>query len=77
MVETVEALMAERGADETIWGSMVKPTMQRRRPGFTESAYGYRTFREMVDDAQKRKLLVVQRDGRTGQYALSLPASED
>lgn len=73
MVETVEALIAERGAEEKIWGSMVKPTMQRRRAGFTESAYGYRSFREMVEDAQERKLLVVVRDERTGQFALSLP----
>jgi len=34
IVETVEALIAERRSDEKIWGSMVKTTMQRRRPGF-------------------------------------------
>jgi len=39
IVETIEALIAERG-EEKIWYSMVKPTMQRRKPGFAESAYG-------------------------------------
>ena len=34
LVETVEGLISERGSDEKIWGSMVKTTMQRRRPGF-------------------------------------------
>jgi uncharacterized protein (TIGR00288 family) len=76
IVETVEALIAERGSDEKIWGSMVKPTMQRRRPGFTESSYGYRSFKELVEDAQKHKLLVVVRDEKSGQYTIHLPAAD-
>ena len=74
LVETVEALAAERGSDEKIWGSMAKQTMQRRKPGFNESYYGYRSFKEMVEDAEKRKLLVMARDERTGQYSIMLPA---
>jgi uncharacterized protein (TIGR00288 family) len=77
LVETVEELIAERGSDEKIWGSMVKPTMKRRRPGFAESAFGYRSFRELVEDAEKRKLLVVARDDKSGQYLLRLPAVEE
>jgi uncharacterized protein (TIGR00288 family) len=77
LVETVEALIAERGSDEKIWGSMVKPTMKRRRPGFAESAYGYRSFRELVEDAQKHKLLGVVRDEKSGQYLLRLPVTEE
>ena len=73
IVETVEALIAERGSDEKIWGSMVKTTMQRRKPGFTESYYGYRSFKELVEDAQKHKLLVVVRDEKSGQYTIRLP----
>ena len=76
IVETVEALIAERGSDEKIWGSMVKTTMQRRKPGFAESYYGYRSFKELVEDAQKRKLLVVVRDEKSGQYTIRLPAAE-
>jgi uncharacterized protein (TIGR00288 family) len=76
LIETVEAIISERGSDEKIWGSMVKPTMQRRRPGFTESSYGYRSFKELVEDAQKHKLLVVVRDEKSGQYTIRLPAAE-
>jgi uncharacterized protein (TIGR00288 family) len=76
LVETVEALIAERGADGTIWGSMVKPTLQRRKPGFTESYYGYRSFRDLLEDAKKRKLLIVERDDKSGQYAIRLPIDE-
>jgi len=76
IVETVEALIAERGSDEKIWGSMVKTTMQRRKPGFAESYYGYRSFKELVEDAQRRKLLMMVRDEKSGQYTLRLPAAD-
>ncbi|MDO8351549.1 MAG: NYN domain-containing protein [Gallionella sp.] len=76
IVETVEALIAERGADEKIWGSLVKTTLQRRKPGFTESSYGYRSFKELVEDAQRNKLLLVVRDEKSGQYTIRLPAAD-
>lgn len=76
IVETVEALIAERGSDEKIWGSMVKTTMQRRKPGFTESYYGYRSFKELVEDAQRHKLLTVVRDEKSGQYTIRLAAAD-
>ncbi|MFZ0469179.1 MAG: NYN domain-containing protein [Thiogranum sp.] len=77
MVETIEALIAERGGEEKLWGSMVKQTMKRRQPGFTESSYGYRSFKEMVDDAQKRKLLVAVRDEKVGQDSLRLTGADE
>jgi len=77
IVETVEALIAERGSDEKIWGSLVKTTMQRRKPGFTESSYDYRSFKDLVEDAQKKHLLVVMRDEKSGQYTIRLPASDE
>ena len=76
LVETVEALMSERGGEATLWGSMVKPTLQRRKPGFTESYYRYRSFRHLLEDAKKRKLLIVERDEKSGQYAIRLPLDE-
>jgi uncharacterized protein (TIGR00288 family) len=76
LIETIEALIAERGEDK-IWYSMIKPTMQRRRPGFTESSYGYRSFRELLEDAQKRHLLTMVRDDKAGQYTIRLPAGDD
>ena len=75
LVETVEAMIAERG-EEKIWGSMVKPTLQRRKPGFTESYYGYRSFRDLLEDARKRKQLDIERDDKSGQYLIRLPADE-
>jgi hypothetical protein len=75
-VETVEALIAERGGDEKIWGSMVKQTMKRRRPGFNEAAFGYRSFKALIEDAQERQLLAMTQDEKSGQYTVRLPAGE-
>ena len=76
LVETVEGLISERGSDEKLWGSMVKPTMQRRKPGFTESYYGYRSFKELIEDAERHKLVVLVRDEKSGQYTISLPVAD-
>ena len=72
VVETVEALIAERGADEKIWGSMVKQTLKRRRPGFNESYYGYRAFGDLLEDAQVHKLIMLTLDEKSGGYTVRL-----
>lgn len=77
IVETVEGLASERGEEDKMWGSMVKQTMKRRRPGFNESYYGYSSFRELVEDAQKHGLLIMNRDEKTGQYTISLPTENE
>ena len=76
IVETIDALIAERG-EEKMWGSMVKQTMKRRKPGFNESFYGYRSFREMVEDAQKHHMLQIVRDEKPGQYTIRLPQADE
>ena len=67
---TVEALVAERGEDERIWGSMVKQALKRRNPGFNESYYGFRAFSDLLEEAQKRKLLSLERDEKSGGYLI-------
>jgi hypothetical protein len=76
VVETVEALVTERGEDEKIWGSMVKQTLKRRKPGFSESYYGYRSFGELLEDAMKHKLLILERDDKSGQHIIRLPTED-
>ena len=75
VVETVEALLAERGEEEKMWASMVKQTMKRRKPDFNESYYGYRTFSDLLEDAQQHKLLALTRADKGG-YIVSLPGGE-
>jgi len=69
-LETFEALIAERGEGERIWGSMVKQALKRRSPGFNESYYGFRAFSDLLEEAEKRKLLTLERDDKSGGYVV-------
>jgi hypothetical protein len=70
LMETIEAIIVERGEGGKIWGSMVKQTLKRRKPGFNESYYGYRAFGDMLEDAQKRKLIKLEYDEKSGGYII-------
>jgi len=72
VVETVDALVDERGEDETIWGSMVKQTLKRRKPGFNETFYGFRSFNQLLEEARSRHLLELERDEKSGGYIVKL-----
>jgi len=66
VMETVEALFGEREAEEKIWGSMVKQALKRRKPGFNESYYGFRTFGKLLEEMEARKQLVLEQDEKSG-----------
>jgi hypothetical protein len=68
VLETVEALIAERGEDEKVWGSMVKQALKRRNPGFNESYYGFKSFNALLEEAKTRQLLELERDEKSGGY---------
>ena len=66
--------MAEaRGADDTIWGSMVKQALKRRMPGFNESYYGFGSFSDLLEEAQARGLVAIERDEKSGGHVLRMP----
>jgi uncharacterized protein (TIGR00288 family) len=75
IVETLEALTEERGDSESIWGSMIKQAIKRRQPGFNERFYGFRSFNDMLADAEKRGLLALRADEKSGGYTVSIPAN--
>ena len=77
VLDTIEALAAERDQDEKIWGSMVKQTLKRRNPGFNESYYGFRTFSELLEDAKQHKLLDLELDQKSGGYIIKRLAREE
>ena len=70
--ETFEALTEERGEEERIWGSMVKQALRRRKPGFNESYYGFRSFNALLEEAQKAGLLRLEPDEKSGGYLLRM-----
>jgi uncharacterized LabA/DUF88 family protein len=70
VLATLDALLAERGAEDRIWGSMVKQALKRRRPGFNESYYGFRSFNKLLEEAAQRHLLALERDEKSGGYVI-------
>ena len=70
VVDTVEALLSEKDLEE-VHASNVKNALKRRRPDFLESAYGYKAFGKILEDAEKRGLLEIHRHGQA--VAVSLP----
>lgn len=68
VVETLDAITQEREADEPIWGSMIKQAIKRRNPGFNERAYGFRSFNDLLVEAQERGLLKLEADEKSGGY---------
>jgi uncharacterized protein (TIGR00288 family) len=73
VLATIDALISERGEDEIVWGSMVKQALKRRKPGFNESYYGFRSFNELLEEAQARRLLSLERDAKSGGYIIREP----
>jgi hypothetical protein len=70
VIETADALQQERGEEETLWGSMVKQALKRRRPEFNESYYGVRSFNKLLEEAQARGQLDLELDERSGGYII-------
>jgi uncharacterized protein (TIGR00288 family) len=68
IVETYEALLEERGEEERIWGSMIKQALKRRKPGFSERHYGFRSFGQLLEEAEARDILKLERDGKSGGF---------
>src|SRR6202166_2549267 len=70
VVETFEAVAEERGENEPIWGSMIKQAIKRRHPGFNEREHGFRSFNDLLAEAQKRGFLELQADEKSGGYTV-------
>jgi uncharacterized protein (TIGR00288 family) len=76
VMSTLDALVAERGEDEKIWGSMIKQTLKRRHPGFNESYYGFKSFNSLLELAATRGLISLERDEKSGGYIVRPAAHE-
>ncbi len=68
LVDAVVALQREN--KDTLWGSMVKETMKRKKPSFNETYYGFRTFSHLLEDAQRRGVVMLRRDQKSGSYVI-------
>jgi uncharacterized protein (TIGR00288 family) len=68
LFETIEALQRENvGA---MHSSLLKDTMKRKQPQFSETSYGYRSFTQLLEDAQKLGFVTLRKDPRSGTYVV-------
>lgn len=74
LADTVRALQRENF--EVIQASLVKDTMKRKRPAFSEAALGYGSFSELLEDAQEAGIVTLRKDDRSGTYMVTAVASE-
>ena len=66
--------MDDRDADESLWGSAIKQTIKRQDPGFNERAFGFKTFKNLLEEAQKRGLVTLEANEKSGDYAVKVKA---
>ncbi len=74
LADTVRALQRENF--DVIQASLVKDTMKRKRPAFTEAALGYGSFSDLLEDAQESGIVTLRKDERSGTYVVTGTASE-
>ncbi len=72
LMETAEGLQVDRSDRDHLWGSMIKQTLKRRRPGFNERFYGVRSFSDLLEEAESRGLVELELDERSGGYTVQL-----
>ena len=70
ILETYYALLQERGEEEKIWGSMIKQALKRRKPGFSESYYGFRSFGQLLTEAEKHGVIELECDEKSGGFII-------
>jgi uncharacterized protein (TIGR00288 family) len=75
VLATIEALAEDREEDEKIWGSMIKQALKRQRPGFNETYHGFRSFSQLLEEAQARRLIEIEKDEKSGGYVVKPVAS--
>jgi len=68
MVEVVEAL--ERENVSFMQASLIKDTMMRKNPSFSESAFGYRNFSAFLEAARDYGLIKLRKDARSGTWVV-------
>ena len=83
VLATIEALAEDREEDDKIWGSMIKQALKRQQPGFNESYHGFRSFSQLLEEAQApqadraregREVRRLHREGGGGLTAIGISA---
>ncbi|MCZ6820511.1 MAG: NYN domain-containing protein [Calditrichaeota bacterium] len=70
VLETMDDLFSERDPEENVWGSMVKQALKRRKPGFSERYHGFRSFSELLEKMEEKKMVKLEHDQKSGGYII-------
>lgn len=71
VLETLDDLTSERGEESNVWGSMVKQAIKRRKPSFSESYHGFKSFGMLLAEMEKRDLLKLEHDKKSGGFIIT------
>jgi len=71
VLETMDDLFSERDPEENVWGSMVKQALKRRKPGFSERYHGFRSFSELLEKMEEKKMVKLEHDQKSGGYIIT------
>lgn len=66
LADAVSAL--QRQNREILWGSLVKQTMSRLQPTFDMEYFGYRSFSQLLREADKEQVVSIERDEQSGSF---------
>lgn len=56
---------------DTVWSSMIKQTIMRKRPSFSETSYGFDTFGQLFKAAVSEGVIEAERDHKTGNWRVT------
>ena len=71
VLETLDDITSERGEESNVWGSMVTQAIKRRKPSFSESYHGFKSFGLLLEEMEKRDLLKLQHDDKSGGFIIT------
>jgi hypothetical protein len=69
MIEAIETLVGEDAG--VLWGSVIKQTIQRKLPSFVETDFGFSSFSELLEEAERLKLIKLKKDERSGTFVVT------
>lgn len=68
LFETIDGLGRENVG--VMHSSLVKDAIKRKQPSFAESTYGYKSFTQLLEDAEKLGYIKLSKDPRSGTYVV-------
>jgi hypothetical protein len=68
LFETMDALQREN--TPTLHSSLIKDTIRRKLPQFSERTFGFRSFNALLEDAAAKGYISIERDPRSGTYVV-------